>query len=119
MDRDEAWRVGDERRREAQEALTSCGIESVALCALCIASGSREPVGKESIIIVAVPQHGDPDRDAIVAVVDDGGNPKACSVRPMGRSKAEELRLLVIGVVKGNSPKKRSRKGRGDQYGVD
>jgi hypothetical protein len=34
MDENEAWRIGNERRREAQRILERCGIKAYALCAL-------------------------------------------------------------------------------------
>ena len=103
MDRNEAWRIGDERRRNAQEILMRCGIEAEALCALSMASGGDEPVGRESIITVAMLQGGDSDRNAVIAIVDDDGNPKACSTKPMSANEAEEVRLRVIWQMKGSA----------------
>lgn len=95
MERDRAWRIGNGRRYEAREILARCGIEAWPLCALKMAGKGCEPVGEENIVDVVIPrEHVAPD-EAILAIFDEDGQPKACSAKVMTVTDAERLRLRV------------------------
>ena len=95
MNRSEAWRIGDERRRLAQRIMSRCGIEAVPLCALKMNGRGDVPVGHENNVDVIVQDGHTPAEQVVVAVFDDDGNPKACSAEPMSAREAERLRFLV------------------------
>ena len=105
MNANEAWRVGNERRRQAQKLLTRCGIESCALCALKIRSREPEPVGLESVVEIVTPGDGSAQDGAIIVVFDEEGHPKACSAHLLTIAEAERLALAVRREAKASAPR--------------
>jgi len=95
MNRNDACRIGDKRRREAQRILERCGIEAYALCALKMRSKRPEPVGASNVVEIVVPRQAVSEDGTLIVIFDEEGNPKACSTRFQTVAEAEELALAV------------------------
>jgi len=95
MDADEAWRIGNERRREAQRILKRCGIQAYALCALKMRSQEPEPVGASNVVEIVAPRQAVSDEVPVIVIFDEEGNPKACSTGFETVAAAQELALAV------------------------
>jgi len=118
MNLTEAWRVGDQRRREAEGILIRSGIPSCGLCAFKIDSQGREPVGTENIVEAIVPNESSSDDRAVIVVLDGQDNPKACSLKSFSAAEADQLVLAAAREAAACTAAERLRRREADQHGT-